>query len=208
LHDLVHVVIAVIHEGLNKVRQRRAYVAEMNLPDFLRAEVANHLFGVFAGKLAAALKPRAATQADAHVGAVRDLHGAAVAVEVGENAARHSGQNWHWRIVGMDSDTHSRLLRNRRHLPDEIRVVRPDLFPGEFAAVGERLLENRAVPDALFIRTRHVELAALGAANRRPSAAPDSIAHMSIRGIVDSGLAQVAEILFVLFDLPGAAGKI
>ena len=152
LHDLVHVVVAVIHEGLDEVRQRRADVAEVDLPDLRGAEVADHLLGVLAGELAAAFEPGAAAEADADVRAVGDLQGPLVAVEVAEDAARHAGEHGHRRVVGMDADPHAGLFGDRGHLLDEVGVVVPDLFLRELAAVGERLLPGLAVPDALLVR--------------------------------------------------------
>ena len=134
------------------MRQRRADVAEVDLPDLLGAEVADHLFGILAGELLAALEPGAAAQADADVRAVGDLQRPLVAFEVAEDAARHAGQHGHRRIVGMDADAHARLFGDRRHLLDEVGVVLPDLFLGELAAVRERLLPDLAVPDARACR--------------------------------------------------------
>src|SRR5450631_1665315 len=57
LHDFGHVVISVIHEGLDKVWERCAHVAKMNLPDLLRTEVPDHLRGVLVHELRTSFVP-------------------------------------------------------------------------------------------------------------------------------------------------------
>src|SRR5439155_12142126 len=105
------------------MRQRRTDVAEMNFPDLVGAEIANHLLRVLAGERLAAFEPRSAAEADSDVRAVRDLHRALIPVEVSEDAARHAGEHRHGRIVRMNADPNASLLRYRRHLLDEIGVV-------------------------------------------------------------------------------------
>ena len=53
-----------------------------------------------------------------------------------------------------------------------------------------------------------IELARRRAANRGAAAAPDAVAHVGVGGVVDPGLAQVAEVLLVLLDLLVAAGQV
>src|SRR5205807_5435019 len=156
----------------------------------------------------AAFQPRAAAQAYAHVRAVGDLHSAAVAIEVGENTARHAGQDGDRRIVRMNADTHAGLFGHRRHLLNEKRVVLPDFLLGELAAMGKRSFEGHAVPDALLVGAVEVELAGGGAADSGAAAAPDAVAHVGVGGVVDAGLAEIAKVLLVLFDLLIAAGKV
>src|ERR1039458_419591 len=208
LHDLVHVVVAVIHEGLDEVRQRRADIAEVNLPDLVGAEVADHLLGILAGELLAALQPGAAAHADADIGTVGNFQRPFVAIEVAEDAARHAGQHGDRRIVGMDADAHARFVGNRRHLLDEVSEVLPDLFLGKYAPVGERLLPGLAVPYALLVGAGHVEFAAGGAADGGAPTAPDAVAHVGVGGVVDPRLAQIADVLFVLLHFLIAARQI
>src|SRR5207237_10935264 len=113
LHDLPHVVVAVVHERLDEMRQRRADVAKMDLPDLPGAKEADHLLRVFAGELLAAFEPRSAAEADSHVRTVRDLHRWLVAFEGAEDAARHTGQHRHRRIVRVNADPYARLFRHR-----------------------------------------------------------------------------------------------
>src|SRR5437667_9223946 len=73
LHDLAHVVIAVIDHGLGEMRQGCAHVAEVYLEELLHAaEILDHLHRVLAGHRAA-LQPRSTAQAHADVRTVRDL---------------------------------------------------------------------------------------------------------------------------------------
>ena len=108
----------------------------------------------------------------------------------------------------MNADAHAGLFGHRRHLLDEVGVVLPDLFLGEVAAVGKRLLPGLAVPNALFVGAGHIELAGRRAADVGASAAPDAVAHVGVGGVVDAGLAEVADVLLVLFDLLVAARQI
>ena len=190
------------------MRQGRADIAEVNLPDFLGAEVADHLFGILAGELLAALEPRAAAQADADIGAVGDFQRPLVAFEITEDASRHAGQYGDRRIVGMNADAHAGFLGDRRHLFDEVGVVLPDLFLGENAPVRQRLLPGLAVPGAALVGAGHVEFAARCAADGGAPAAPDAVAHVRVGGVVDPRLAQIADVLLVLLHLLIAARQI
>src|ERR1022692_4651124 len=208
LHDLVHVVIAVIHKGFDEVRQRCAHVAEMNLPDLPGAEIADHLLGVFLSQGFAALQPGPAAQADPHVRAAGNLQRALVAPEVAEDATRHARQHRHRRVVGVDADAYTVLLRHRRHLFDEVGEVLPDLFIAELAPVRQRLRPRFPIPHSGLIGAGHVELPRRGAAYHGATARPDAVAHVRIGRIVDTGLAEVANILLVLLDLPVPPGQI
>ncbi len=190
------------------MRQRRTDVAEVDLPDLLGAEVADHLFGVLARELAAAFEPGPAAQADADVRTVGDLQGSLVAVEVAEDATRDAGEHGHRRVIGMNPDPDAGPLRDRGDLLDEIGVVLPDLFLRVRAAVGERLLPGLAVPESLPVRARQVEFPGIRTPDRRVAAAPDPIAHMSVRRIVNPRLSQVAKVLLVLLDLRVPPGEV
>src|SRR5215472_16602388 len=100
--DPAHIVVAVVHEGFDKVGQGRTYVAEVDFPDLRGAEIADHLLGVLAGEGASTFEPGAAAQTDPDVRATGDLHGALVPFEIAEDAARYAGQDGNRRIVGMD----------------------------------------------------------------------------------------------------------
>ena len=52
----------------------------------------------------------------------------------------------------MNADPDARLFGDRDHLLDEVGVVLPDLFLGEHASVGERLLIGLAGPVARAVR--------------------------------------------------------
>ena len=71
-----------------------------------------------------------------------------VPVEIAEDATRHAAQLGHWRIVRVNADPYAGLLRDRHHLLDEVRVVVPDLFSGELAAVSQRRFEDLAYPSS------------------------------------------------------------
>jgi len=207
-HDLLHVVVSIIHERLHEARQGRADVAEVDLPDLPGAEVSDHLLRVLARESAAPLEPGPAAQADPDVRAVGDLQGAPVALEVAEDAARDAGQHRHRRVVGVDADPDSGLFRDGGHLLDEMGVVVPDLFFREDAAVRERLLPGLAAPEPLPVRARQVELPAVGSPGLRATAAPDPIAHVSVRRVADARLPEVAKILLVFLDLAVTPGEV
>src|SRR5207342_1877147 len=201
LHDLPHVVVAVVHERFDEVWQRRADIAEVNLPDLLRAKVADHLFGIFPGQLLATLEPRAAAQTDPDVRAVGDLHRTLVALEVAEDASRYTGEHRHGRIVRVDADVDAHFLGNGRNLFYEVGVVLPDLVLRELAAVRERTGEHLAVPVAARVRAVLIELAGRRSTDRAPAARPDAVPHVRVCGVADPGLPEVAQVLLVLFDL-------
>src|SRR5262249_12857493 len=159
-------------------------------------------------RILAAFGPCPAAQAYADVRTVRDLEGAHVAVVIAENAARHATQFRHRRIVGMNADADALLLCYRNHLLDEVGVVLPEFFFGEFAPVRQRRLEHFAGPITLGVGL--VKGARRGAATRGlgPRRTPDAIAHVGVGGVGNAGLAQVAQILLVLLDLLVAPGQI
>ena len=137
-HDLFHVRVAVIHEGFHEVRDWPADVAKMNLPELVHFGEGARVFKHILPHLLAAFHPGSRTQTDANVGTVGDFQRPCVAIEVPEDATRHSAQLRHRRIIRMDADAHSQFFRNGDHLPDEISVVLPKLFLAVPAAVGER----------------------------------------------------------------------
>src|SRR4029079_6724734 len=208
LHDLPHVVVAVVHERFDKMRQRGADVAEMDLPDLPRAEISNHLLGILSRQLLAALEPGPATQADADVRAVSDLHRPLVALEVAKDASGNAGKHGHRRVVRMDADVSSAPLRYRRNLLDEVRVVLPDLVLAKHPSVGKRARKHLAIPIAARVRAVLVELARRRTPNRRPTTGPDTVAHVRIRRIGDTRLAEIAHILFVFLNLLIAPGQV
>ena len=159
-------------------------------------------------ELRAAFVPAAAAEADADVGTVGDLHGALVAFEAGKDAAGNAGEFGHRRVVGVNADADIVLFGDRCHLLDEVCVVLPDFVGREPAAVGEWLVKFLVAPDADLVSAGHVKLSGHRTANLGPSAVPDAVAHVRIGGVVDTGLAQVAEILLVLFNLLVAARKV
>src|ERR1700733_8573298 len=171
-HDLGHVVISVVHEGFDEVRQRRADIAEMDLPDLFRTEIADHLRRVFMHERRAAFVPASATKTDADVGAVGNLHGSLIAFEIGEDAAWNPcqyGLRW---IIRVDADADAVLFGDRRKLLDEIGVVLPDLFFRELAAVGERLVELLISPNAHLVGTGHIKFSGGGAPDGGSAAIP------------------------------------
>src|ERR1022692_1783021 len=94
-----------------------------------------------------------------------------------------------------DADAYTVLLRHRRHLFDEVGEVLPDLFIAELAPVRQRLRPRFPIPHSGLIGAGHVELPRRGAAYHGATARPDAVAHVRIGRIVDTGLAEVANIL-------------
>src|SRR5262245_5101803 len=206
-HDLLHVRIAVIHKGLDEARNGRADVAEMDLPKLAHVREGPRRFQNALAHPAAAFHPGAATETDADVRAVGDSQGAHVAVEVAEDAARHAAQLRHRRIIRVNADPYPQLFGHGRHPFDKERVVLPELFPGELAAVRQRRLEGLAVP-----RTPG-GLEAEGAGRRVtartfPRRAPDAVAHVRVGRVKDPGPGQVAQVLLVFRDFLIATGQV
>lgn len=112
LHYLVHVQIAVVREGLDEMRKRARYVAEMHFEDLLAAaETADHLEDVLAHAVSA-FRPRTHAEREPPVRAVAgDLLRAVVPVVVSEKFG------------------HAVHLGNRRDRPDGVRVSRPPARP-------------------------------------------------------------------------------
>ena len=135
LHDVVHVVIAVIHKSFDEVRKRRADIPEVNLPNLFGAEIANHFFGTFVGELGTAFQPRAATEANSDVWAIGDLQGSFITFEVGEDAAWNASQYGLRGIIRMDADAHIRLFGYWNNLFDEVGVVVPNFLLRELSPV-------------------------------------------------------------------------
>src|SRR5262249_31244951 len=162
-----------------------ADVAEVDLPDLRRAEIADHLLGVLAGDLLAPLEPGAAAEADADVRAVRNLEGPLVPVEAAEDTPGDAGEDGDRRVLRMESRPHADLLGHRDDLLDEEGVVVPDFFLGELAAVRERLGPGLVDPPALLLGARQVEHPGRGPADKCAAAAPDAVAHVGICRVGD-----------------------
>src|SRR5580698_9169503 len=207
-HDLRHIVVSIVHKGLDEVRQRCAYVAEMDLPDFLRTEIANHLRRVLMHESRAAFVPASATETDADVGAVGDLHRSFIAFEVGKDAAWNSSQYGLRGIIRVNSNADTVLFRYWCNLFDEVGVVLPNLILGKHAPVGKRLIELLISPNTHLVGTCHIKLSGGGAADGGSAATPDAVAHVGVGGVVDAGVAKVTNVLLVLLDLLVAAGQI
>src|SRR5437667_9052457 len=100
----------------------------------------------------------------------------------------------------MDSDPNAQFFRKRHDLLDEIRVVLPQLFLREPAAMSERAGKDFAAPMALWVFV-HVEGARQCAVARRLAlAAPDAIAHVRVSRVGIPGFGEVAQIALVLLD--------
>src|SRR5262249_23073204 len=147
-----------------------------------------------------------AAEADADVGAVRDLERALIPREVAEDAPRDAAQLGHRRVVGGDADAGPQLLRDPRRPPDEVRVVLPQLLGADPPPVRERPLEALARPVPL----PGLEAEGTGgraAARGLPRRAPDPVPHVRVRGVADAGRRQVAQVGEVLLDLRVAPGE-
>ena len=89
----------------------------------------------------------------------------------------------------MNPNADTQFLGHRRHLLDEVSVVLPNLVLRVLAAMRKRTLENLAVPVALRAGAVLVELASGGTAHIGAAAGPDTVAHMSVSGVSNSGFA-------------------
>src|ERR1700677_2394703 len=108
----------------------------------------------------------------------------------------------------MNPDADTVLFSNRRYLFNEVGIVLPNLFLGKHPSMRKWLIKLLVAPNAHLVGTRHVEFPGCGATDSRSTAAPYAVAHMGVGGVVNAGLAQVANVLFVFLDLLVAAGKI
>src|SRR5206468_1160688 len=90
LHQLAHVCVAVVHEGFHKVRDRPADVAKVYLPELVHPGECTGGFKHILPHLLATFHPGSRAQTDADVRTVGDLQRPRVAVEVPEDAARHT----------------------------------------------------------------------------------------------------------------------
>ena len=206
-HHVLHVGVAVVHEGLDEVRNGRAHVAEVDFPELSHfRECPDRIDDVLAHVLAP-LHPRAATETDADVRAAGDFKRAHVAVEVAEDATRDASELGHRGVVRMDSDTDAQLFGHGRRLPDEVRVVLPQFFLREFATVSQGRLEHLVAPVALG-RLQAEGAGGRAAARDFPLRAPDPVPHVRIRRVQNPGSPEIAQVLLVLFDLPIAAGEV
>src|SRR5262249_10479469 len=62
---------------------------------------------------------------------------------------------------------------------------------------------------ALQVGARQIAIGSgIAARQCRSSATPDTISHMSIRAVRDAGLAEIADVIQILFDLLIAAGEV
>src|SRR5262249_35336900 len=129
------------------------------------------------------------------------------AFEVAEDAAGNAAEHGDRRIVGMNADEHALFLSHRYYLPNEVLIVVPDFLFRVDAAVRELAFELLARPVAGGIV--QLEGARAGvAAGGFGRGTPDAVAHVRIGGVMETGAAQVAKEILVVFDLPVAAGKI
>src|SRR6478736_3249918 len=72
--------------------------------------------------------PRTDAQAHANIRTVRDLERPHVTGERAKDTAWYAAHFKTGRIVRMNADIHTRLFRDRHHLPNEVRVILPQLF--------------------------------------------------------------------------------
>src|SRR6185369_4579333 len=80
-HQFIHVRVTVVHEGFDKVRYRRADVAEVNLPELVHFGEGAGSFKDIPAHLLAAFHPGPRAETDADVGTIGDLQSADVAIE-------------------------------------------------------------------------------------------------------------------------------
>src|SRR5579883_493630 len=98
LHDLVHILVAIVYEGLDEVGQGCGHVAEVDLEELLLSgEVADRLDDIDPPAISA-FEPAADAETDADVGAVGDRQGALVALEGAEDSG-HAAQSGDWWII-------------------------------------------------------------------------------------------------------------
>src|SRR5579864_3379122 len=206
-HDLPHFHVAVIDKRFDEMRDGRADVAEVDLPQFPHAaEVADGAHHVHAHQFPA-LEPGSATKADADVRAGGDFERALVAFEVAEDATGHAAEQGHRRIIGMHTDEDALFFGYRDNLLNKVFVVIPDFLFRVDAAVRERTFEIFAGP----VACRGVEVEGTGAraaARGFGGGTPDAVAHVSVRRVMQAGAAEVTQKILVMFDLLVAARKI
>src|SRR4029077_19811317 len=144
---------------------RRADVAEVNLPELVHFGEGAASFEYVLAHLLATFHPGPRAETDADVGTIGDLQSADVAIEVAEDASRHSAQFRHRRIVRVDANAHAQFFCNWHDLLNEKSVVFPKLFLAVLAAVSKRPFKNLAAPISFRILV-HVESARRGSAAR------------------------------------------
>ena len=200
LHHSVHVEVAIVDIGLNKVGQGLIDIAEMDFVDFaLAAKFLNRFEDAFAHQ-GATLEPAADAEANANVGAVGNVEGALIAVVVAEDAAGDTREFGLRGIVGVEADFNPGFFGNRHNFLDKTLIVRPNFFFGITTTVAEWFGVVGAIPVAAR-RFAEVEGAGAGsAAGLFTFAAPNAVCHVGIGGIGDTRLAQVAQVLLVLGD--------
>ena len=198
---LVHVEVAVVDEGLHEMGQGLVHVTVVDLEDLaLFAEMAQRFLHALAHQ-GSALEPAADTEAEAHVRAVGDFHGAVVAVETAEDASRNAAELRLGRIVRMYADADARFFGDGRYLADEMGEIVPDLVLAVHPPVGQRHPEQPAAPVAFF-RFGKIETPGRGAASGGlPLRAPDPVPHVGVRRIGDARPSEVADVALVLFHL-------
>ena len=80
-HNRVHIPVAIVQKGLDKVRQRRTHITKVDLEDlFPSPKVVDGLQHILAHQLGA-FEPATYAEADADIGAIGDLEGPLVAFE-------------------------------------------------------------------------------------------------------------------------------
>ena len=143
LHDLVHIEVTIVREGLDETGQGAGNIAEMDFGDLTAAtEIGDHPEYVFAHPVAA-LQPRTGAESESPMrAAVGNLLGFAIALVVGEQL----GDAVHfrdWRIVRVEGEHDAGRARRRQHGLHEVAVAGPDLV-GRILAVEARLLNAAA----------------------------------------------------------------
>ena len=81
----------------------------------------------------AAFQPASDAEAYSHIGAVGDVERPSVALKAAKDAPGDAAQLRHRGGIGMNADSHSRLLGHGRDLFDEVREALPDPIFGEFS---------------------------------------------------------------------------
>ena len=181
-HEHVHVLVALVDEGLVEPRQRRADIAEMDYEDLVAGdEVADRRRDVAEG--GSALQPAAGTELHPQVVGVGDGKGPVVALP-GADQAGDAGNRRHRRIVGMQRQSHAGLLGDRDDALHEIGEVVPDRSLVVGPAVAERFCGKLG---AVYRPCRRP------AARHCGSRAPYSVRLEGEGGGVDSRRSQVAQ---------------
>ena len=104
LHNFIHIRIAVVHEGLDKVRQGLVDIPKAHFEEFAAPGGVSDGFHRGTAHEFAPFHPAADTHADADVVAVGDVQRPLVFLEISEDAPGSTTQYGHWRIIEMGAD--------------------------------------------------------------------------------------------------------